>query len=66
MDDRNLGVPPGRESALSFVLDFAARQRHGLENPLVAEGRFLIGFFRLGAILDPVLLIRAKALFCHK
>jgi len=32
--------------------DFAARESHGLENPLVTKGRLLIGLFGGGCFLD--------------
>ena len=47
-------------------LDFAAGQRHGLENPFVAEGGFLIGFLGRAAALACVLLACIPILFGHK
>jgi len=47
-------------------LDFAAGQRHSLENPLIPECRFLILLFRRAAALDCILLARVQILFSHK
>lgn len=47
-------------------LDFAAGQRHSLENPLIPECRFLIWLFRRAAALGCVLLARVQVLFSHK
>ncbi|MGA2375428.1 MAG: hypothetical protein ABSF72_07895 [Candidatus Sulfotelmatobacter sp.] len=55
------------ESALKIgVLDFAAGQRHGLENLLVPECRFLIGLFGRMVALDSFLLASIPILFGHK
>ena len=47
-------------------IDFAAGQRHGLENPLVPECRFLIGLFRRAAALACILFVGVPVLFSHK
>ncbi len=47
-------------------LYFAAGERHGLENLLVAEGRFLIGFLGRAAALTCVLFVRIPVLISHK
>jgi len=46
-------------------LDFAAGQRHRLENPLISECGFLILLFRRAAALGGVLLARVQILFSH-
>ncbi|HTA48299.1 MAG TPA: hypothetical protein VK930_02510 [Verrucomicrobiae bacterium] len=48
------------------ALYFAAGQRHGFENLLVPECRFLIGFFGRVVVLACVLLAPIPILFCHK
>jgi len=47
-------------------LDFAAGQRHRLENPFVAECGILILLFRLGGPLTRILLVSIPTLFSHK
>jgi len=54
------------ETALKFCgADLAAGQRHGLENPLVTEFRFLIRLFARAAIIASVLLVSIRV-FLHK
>lgn len=54
------------ESALKIgALDLPAGQGHGLEDPLVPEGRFLIEFFDYRTAIACVLVIRIRV-FLHK
>jgi hypothetical protein len=54
------------EFALKFGgIDFAAGQRHSLENPLVPECRFFIGLFSRAAALAWVLLVGFVAFLSH-
>ncbi len=46
--------------------DFAAAKRHGFENSLVPECRFLIGLFRRVPAHDCVLFVCIRVLFSHK
>lgn len=66
MDGSRLrGIPV--ESALKISgLDFAARQRHSLENPLMPECRLLIGLFRRAAALAWVLLVGFVVFLSHR
>jgi hypothetical protein len=46
--------------------DFAARQSHSLENPLMPECRFLIGLFRGAGVLDCVFLVGSVLSLRHR
>ena len=55
------------KSALEISgFDFAAGQRHGLENPLMPEGRVLIGFLGEAAVLDWALIVDFVVSLCHE
>jgi hypothetical protein len=59
------GIPV--EMALKLgATDFAARQRHSLENPLVPECWILILFFRRTVVLACAAIVRVPVLFSHK
>jgi hypothetical protein len=47
-------------------LEFAARQSHSLENPLMPECRFLIGLFRGAGVLDCVFLVGSVLSLRHR
>src|ERR1035438_4988220 len=63
IDGSKLRTMPVEMAITLGGFDFAARQSHSLENPLMPECRFLIGLFRGAGVLDCVLLVRVPVLF---
>ena len=59
------GVPVKMALKLGMA-HFAARKRHGLENPLVPESRILILLLRGTVALARIFLVGVTVLFSHK
>jgi hypothetical protein len=65
MDDSKLRSMPVEPALKIGVLDLAASQRHGFENPLMAKRGVLILFLRRLWALAGDLFVNVRILFSH-